>query len=161
MVKSCGGNLLVNNEFVNSMGGVVTTETDLVAYNFVDGKDKKKVCNINGLGNIVKNVKDVKNVGYPLETHKFELKPIQEMKHTITEYVIPENPIKIKERKEEAENKAMPDITVKEFIDKLSKRLFLIEREHRFKKIQSDLDTNLNQFKKLMKEMRQLNELNK
>ncbi len=146
------GNLFVNNEFVNSRGGLNINDDNLVTYNFVDGKDKKEVESIEGLGNINRNIKDLKCPDYPLDTHKFKLDEIHQMKKEIHEYVLPEDPNK----KKEVLEKPMPDITVKEFMDKLTKRLFLLEREHRFREIQAKMDINVNEYRKLMKELKNI-----
>ena len=146
------GNLFVNNEFINSRGGLDVSDDNLVTYNFVDGKGKKDVREIKGLGNINKNIKDLKSPDYPLDTHKFKLDEIHQMKKAIHEYVIPEDPNK----KKKVLEKPMPDITVGEFMKKLTKQLHLLEREQRFREIQAKMDTNVGEYRKLMKELKNI-----
>lgn len=154
-------NVLVNNEVVNSRGCFnLCGENNLVAYNFFDGKDRKVAGGIKEtkenenmvLGNIYRNLPDYKDVDYPLIVNKFDLRPFDELKHMILEYKQEEKP----KPKEPTPEPVMPDMTVKEFMNKLTKRLHVLDRIHKLKDIQQKMDNNLKEFRELLAEHRDM-----
>ena len=99
---------------------------NLVAYNMVDGKQKKKSWGIKDLaddnivvGNTLKNLKNTGENNDNPDIKRFELQPYDDMYKTITEYEYPES----ESESEEEEEDTMMELVKKMYHLTLSKWL--------------------------------------
>ena len=160
LIKMSNNNLLINNEIVNCRGNLTLKGKlkNVLVYNYIDGKMKKDSgCIIMEDNNVIKNntvlnlIRGYKNIEY--KHHTFVLKPFDELKKEVVEYKEPEPK---EEKKEEPIEEKIPDITVKDFMDKLLKKMRILAFTNRMERVKRGIDKNLDEFRELMKEMREL-----
>ena len=93
---------------------------------------------------------------YDVEMKEFTLKPFFELGNELLNYE-KEQPSLTPSVVEPEPDLPMPNITIKDFIEKLTKKLKLMELEHRIKKISEDMRKNTEEFSKLTKELQDFN----
>ena len=168
-------NVFVNCSDVLALG-VEKKEADIKPYNVNIEANKFIKC-----GTVIsKKVKEIKKnnnqIGYSLnvkdntldfntELVKFELKDYVSFATEILDYQNEneENESEAEEKKvdpdldEKTEKKEIP-ISIQQFMDKLIKRLRIVEKENRIRNIQKRMQENLNEYKDLMKEFKSMME---
>ncbi len=93
---------------------------------------------------------------YEVEVKEFKVKPFVEFALELLNYQ-KEEPSETPSELTEPESPPMPDITIKDFVDKLTKKLKLLELENRIKKISEQMKRNTDEFARCMRELKDFN----